>query len=186
VSPEEASLASVVGILERLEISYMLTGSVAASYYGRPRATHDADLVIDPTPRQLDALVAAVASAGFYADLDGARAALRERRQFNVIEIAHACKIDLIVRRTRPFSEEEFARRRSCDLPFARGVSMVSPEDSVLSKLEWARQAGDSEKQLADAIGIVAMNPSLDRIYIERWAGALGVADLWRRVSETG
>jgi hypothetical protein len=27
----------------------MVTGSVASSYYGRPRSTHDADIVIDPT-----------------------------------------------------------------------------------------------------------------------------------------
>ena len=76
--------------------------------------------------------------------------------------MAHACKIDLIVRRDRPFSAEEFARRRAVDLPFARAVSMVTAEDSILSKLDWARQSGDSARQLADAAAIVAVNPALD------------------------
>jgi hypothetical protein len=29
---------------------------------------------------------------------------------------------------------------------------------------------GDSERQLADAKGVFAINPSLDQAYIERWA----------------
>ncbi len=38
MSPEEDALASVVGLLRQHEIPYMLTGSVATSYHGRPRA----------------------------------------------------------------------------------------------------------------------------------------------------
>jgi hypothetical protein len=186
VSPEETALAAVIGVLTRLQIPYMLTASVAASYHGRPRATHDADLVIDPTPLQVEPLVEALVGAGFYVDLDGARAALADRRQFNVIEMTHACRIDLIVRRSHAFSEQEFLRRQVVDLPFAQGVSIVTKEDSVLSTLEWARLSGDSDRQVADAAAIVAMNADLDRPYIERWATVLGVTDLWRRVSGPG
>ena len=59
---------------------------------------------------------------------------------------------------------------------------MASPEDSVLSKLEWAMKAGGSEKQLQDAAGVVEVNPRLDRNYIERWAAELKVLDLWQRI----
>jgi hypothetical protein len=183
MTPEEDALASVVRLLVQLAIPYMLTGSVAASYHGRPRATHDADLVIDPTPPQLDALVQKLAAAGFYVDLDSAREALRRRRQFNAIDTRHACKIDLIVRQERPFSHEEFARRIAVDLTFGRGVSIVTPEDAILSKLEWARRSGDSERQLADAAGVLDITRSVDRAYIERWAEDLGVTDLWRRIA---
>jgi len=186
VSPEEDALASVVGLLHQLAIPYMLTGSVAASYHGRPRATHDADLVIDPTPAQLDGLVERLGAAGFYVDPDGAREALRRRGQFNAIETRYACKIDLIVRRDRPFSQTEFARRVTVDLTFGREISIVTPEDAILSKLEWARKSGDSEQQLADAAGVLDINPSLDRAYIGRWAHELGVTDLWLRLSGRG
>ena len=64
----------------------------------------------------------------------------------------------------------------------ARGVSLVSAEDAVLSKLEWSRAGGDSERQIADAAAIVALTPSLDRAYIDRWAEVLGVTDLWQRL----
>lgn len=184
MSPEEEALSSVVRILTNCGIPYMLTGSVAASYHGRPRATHDADLVIDPAPEQLECLVTGLQGADFYVDPDSAREALRRRRQFNAIEMRYACKIDLIVRQDRPFSETEFGRRVAVDLTFGRNISIVTPEDAILSKLEWARKSGESEKQLADAAGVLDINPAVDREYVERWARELGVSDLWRQLSE--
>jgi hypothetical protein len=135
-----------------------VTGSIAASYHGRPRATHDADIVIDPSPEQLDALVQTLAAAGFYVDSDRAHEALVQRRQFNVIDPVHATKLDLIIRRARPFSIEEFNRRQRVDVAFGRGVAMVTPEDAILSKLEWARRSGDSERQIRDAAGVLELN----------------------------
>src|SRR5687767_972952 len=67
--------------------------------------------------------------------------ALEQRRQFNAIETQHACKIALIIRKDRPFSLEEFRRRHRVDLAFDHPVAIVTPEDAILSKLEWARKA---------------------------------------------
>ena len=183
MTPEEQALASVLGILERLQIGYMLTGSVATSYHGRPRATHDADVVIDPTPAQLESLLVDLERSGFYVNALGARAALEHRRQFNAIDTSHGCKIDLIVRKDRPFSREEFARRRHVDLTFDHPVAIVTAEDAILSKLEWARLSGDSVRQLRDAAGVLELNPGLDRDYVERWAVDLGVLHLWQSIA---
>jgi hypothetical protein len=183
VNPDEEALRRVIDILERLDVPYMVTGSVATSYHGRPRATHDADIVLDPTPEQLESMVRDLDRAGFYVDADGAREALRRRRQFNAIETQYASKIDLIVRKDSMFSQEEFARRQRADLPFRDAVTLVSPEDAILSKLEWARQSGDSERQLRDAAGVLELNPALDRPYVEKWAAALGIDHLWRRIA---
>lgn len=169
MSPEEAALLTVINGLTALRIPFMVTGSVASSYHGHPRSTHDADVVIDPHPDQLEGLIDRLAAEGFYLDADAAREALRNRGQFNVIEMRHACKIDLIVRRNRPYSLEEFARMMRVDFSFARDVPVVSPEDAIVSKPEWARRAGDSERQIIDAQGILALNPGLDRTYVDRW-----------------
>jgi hypothetical protein len=184
VSPEEEALQQVVATLHRHRVPYMVTGSIATSYHGRPRATHDADIVIDPTEHQLEAVVSDLDAAGFYVDSDAARTALRQRRQFNVIETIHACKLDLIIRKDRPFSLEEFRRRQPVDLSLAHPVSMVTPEDAILSKLEWALRT-DSERQLRDAAGVLdVQQQGLDRAYIERWADELHVTDLWTRLTE--
>ena len=138
----------------------MVTGSIASSYHGRPRATHDADVVIDPTPPQLDALLTHLEGSGFFVNAEGAREALRRRGQFNVIEITGATKLDIILKKDRPYSAVEFDRRERVDLAFAPAVAIVSAEDAILSKLEWARRSGDSERQVRDAAGVLELNPS--------------------------
>jgi hypothetical protein len=161
----------------------MVTGSVASSYHGRPRLTHDADIVIDPTAEQLEELVGSLLAEGHYVDAARARDALRRRLQFNVVDARSAFKVDLILRKERPFSRAELDRRRSVDLVPGVRVSLASAEDTILSKLEWAKKAGRSEKQIDDAAGVLAVNPGLDRAYVERWAADLGVSDLWREIS---
>lgn len=65
-------------------------------------------------------------------------------------------------------------------------MSRATPEDTTLSKLEWARKGG-SDRQLDDAAGIVAVQGSaLDVAYIERWSAMLRVLDLWQRVRRSG
>lgn len=63
------------------------------------------------------------------------------------------------------------------------GVALASAEDTILSKLEWARKAGGSERQIADALGVLEVNPKVDRVYIERWAPELGIMDLWQEIA---
>lgn len=180
---EEEVLARVIRLLGDLGIPYMVAGSLASSFHGRPRTTHDADIVIDPAPEPLDRLVAELSAAHLYVDLAVAREALRGRRQFNVIDATTAFKLDLIIRKDRAFSREEFARRQSAEMA-GLPMALATAEDTILSKLEWAQKGGGSERQLADVAGIIHVKgPELDREYIERWAAALGVLDLWERVS---
>jgi hypothetical protein len=68
VTPEERSLSRVISILESLAIPYMVAGSLASSHHGRPRTTHDADIVVEPSAESLDRLVVALAQAGYYVD----------------------------------------------------------------------------------------------------------------------
>ena len=62
-------------------------------------------------------------------------------------------------------------------------VSLATAEDTIVAKLEWARKAGESEKQLKDVAGVLEVRKDLDRDYIARWARELEVLDLWERVS---
>jgi hypothetical protein len=182
VTPEQEALFALVRTLDGLGIPHMVTGSVASSYHGRPRSTHDADVIIDPAPEQLDALVRSLLDAGFYVDGERARDALRRRLQFNAIQTQSAFKIDLIIRKDRPFSREELERRQPAELSPGTRVALASAEDTILSKLEWAKKAGRSERQIEDAAGVLMVNPGIDRAYVERWASELGILELWREI----
>lgn len=175
-------LRRIVLLLDEAGIPHMIAGSFASTYHGIPRTTQDIDLVIDPTGRSLMAFVASLPHTQYYVSEDAARDALLRRSQFNVVDMATGWKVDLIVRKARPFSVEELRRRmpaRMLDVD----VFVATPEDTILTKLEWARMSG-SERQLRDVSGILDVKQgAVDRAYIEQWAVQLGVLDLWRRVS---
>jgi hypothetical protein len=184
VTPGPVALDQVVAILERLAIPYMVTGSIASSVHGEPRMTNDADIVVDLDVASVEALLRSVTAQGLYVGEDTARQAVRQRRQFNVIDATNGFKIDLIVLKDRPFSREEFSRRRKASLTATLSAAVASPEDSILSKLEWSRKAGESSVQLSDAAGVARVTGArLDVAYVERWAAELDVLDLWRRVA---
>jgi hypothetical protein len=173
-------LADVLPRLDDIGIPYMVTGSLASSYHGEPRATLDLDVVIDPTEAALERLVDGLQDAGYYVDRDAAHAALRTRGQFNAIG-PDSSKVDFILRRNRPLSVEEFARRQAADLLGTPGT-IASAEDLVIAKLEWA-VASESERQLRDVAGILAAaGEEFDEDYVERWVDALGLAETWRDV----
>ena len=183
MTPDQEALLEVVRGLEHLGIPYMVTGSFASSFHGRPRSTQDADVIIDPSGEQLATLVDALTRAGFYVDAGRAQDALARRLQFNVIEPRANFKVDLIIRKDRPFSRAELDRRQVVELAPGLSASLATAEDTILSKLEWSKAAGRSEKQLGDAADVLSLNPRVDRAYIERWASVLDVLDLWREIT---
>jgi hypothetical protein len=174
----ELVLHQIVNLLDNAGIHYMLTGSFAGSYHGIPRSTHDIDLVIDSAQDQIERFVNMAIKAGFYASHEAAREAVSVRGQFNVIDRSTGWKIDLILRKDRPFSREEF-RRRTLQNVFGLTLYVVTPEDTILAKLEWYRM-GQSEQQLRDVAGIIqSQRGRLDEQYIQHWADELDVVDQW-------
>lgn len=173
-------LRSIVASLTAIEIPHMVVGSFASTFHGEPRTTRDLDLVIDPSSGQLNRLVEDLDPEKYYVDPDVARDALRRRSMFNVIEAATAWKVDLIIRKARAFSIEEL-RRREVVTMFETKVATATAEDTVIAKLEWAKQ-GASDRQLEDVAGILRVRGSdLDRVYIERWVAELELAEQWQR-----
>ena len=176
----EQLVADVVGRLHAAEIPHMLTGSLASSWYGEPRATQDLDVVIDPSSSALDALIVGLQEDAWHVDRAAALAALRDRGQFNAIG-PDAFKVDFIVRHDRPFSQIEFDRRQPVEILGTR-TFIPTVEDMVIAKLEWA-QASDSDRQLRDVIGMVQVaGADIDVAYVEGWVQRLGLQPSWEDV----
>lgn len=173
------ALQRIAGELNRAGIAYMLTGSFASVFYGSPRSTQDIDLVIEVNATLLLAFLGSLPSSEYYMDPDAALEALRRESLFNIIDLKTSWKIDMIIRKSRGFSREEFSRRRHVDV---EGVSLfvASAEDMIVAKLEWAK-VGESQRQIDDAAGILKMRgDSLDLSYLDRWVRELGLAHQWR------
>ena len=173
-------LAHLIGLLDEAGIPYMVAGSMGSSLHGRPRATQDADVVIDPTEGQLESFLALLEQS-YYVSRGAASDAFHRRTMFNIIDLAGGWKADLIFRKDRPFSRQEFERRRQVDAMGQR-LWVVSPEDTILSKLEWMKGRA-SDVQYSDALGVaVAQWETLDLEYLRRWARELGIENTLTRL----
>lgn len=169
--------------LDKADVPYMLTGSLASTLYGEPRSTQDIDLVVVLNSSTLPALLAAFPEDLYYVSEDAARDALRRQTQFNVIDLETGWKVDFILRKRRPFSLTEFERRVPREVLGVR-LHVCTVEDSILSKLEWAQRSGGSERQLRDVQAMLALRrDELDVVYLANWAAVLGVEALWASVS---
>ncbi len=156
-----------------------MAGSVALSLYAEPRMTRDVDLVVELGPSDTARIVDALGPE-FEVDADRIRDAITARSMFNAIHTAAVVKLDIIVRKPGAYREMEFRRRRRAEIDGAP-MWVVSPEDLVLSKLDWARDSR-SEVQLRDVQKLIKAQPSLDWTYIQEWATRLGLLELIREV----
>ncbi|MGH8765296.1 MAG: hypothetical protein ACRET8_06230, partial [Burkholderiales bacterium] len=173
VSAELEVLQDAVARLEGAGIAYMLTGSVASSYYAEPRMTRDVDLVVELADRDPGS-VAALFFPDYYVSEDDVAHAIAARAMFNVLHLAKVVKLDFIVRKDTVYRQREFGRRQRVALPgFAAWI--VSREDLILSKLAWAKDSG-SELQMRDVRALLAGD--VDEAYLRESAGDLSVTSL--------
>jgi hypothetical protein len=184
--PESISaLMLVVTVFERLRIPYLVGGSMASALYGVARSTLDADIVADIRLDQVSELVAAL-GADFYADDEMIRGAIERRASFNLIHLKTMFKVDVFVRKDRPFDRIQFQRR--VEQLFATNPEqkafMTTAEDIILAKLEWYRLGNEvSDRQWRDILGVLKVQAGrLDLDYLHHWAVELKVADLLQRV----
>lgn len=176
-TPELVALHDVCARLDGAGIAYMLTGSLAMSYYATPRMTRDIDLVVELEADQAHRLTAALGPQ-YHADALAIAEAFEAERPWNAIHLPSVVKIDLIPRKDSVYRRVEFERRRRVDIAGAP-LWIVSPEDLVLSKLEWSRQSG-SEQQRRDVKAL--LESPLDRRYLLEWAVSLSLLDLLKDV----
>ena len=171
-------------LAERLDgagIPYMLTGSLAMALYAEPRMTRDIDLVVECKGRTAEDFVKLFQDV-CYINADAVRQALASGGMFNIIHLEGVSKADFVVRRPEDYRRTEFARRRLMNIG-GREISVVAPEDLILSKLLWWI-AGDSDLQRADLRMLLESLPELDMDYIELWAQRLGAVTRLQELME--
>lgn len=177
-------LLSVARLFEAVGARYAYVGSVASSNHGLPRATNDIDVITDLSLENSVRFIEALGE-DFYFSETSIRRALQTHKSFNLIQQELILKIDVFSVAPDSFGQTCLARR-SLE-PAMRGsedkVFMITPEDTLLAKLEWFKKGGEtSDRQWSDILGIIKVQgTSLDVPYLREWAAKLNVTDLLER-----
>ncbi|MEO1209543.1 MAG: hypothetical protein AAFX78_08375 [Cyanobacteria bacterium J06638_20] len=168
------------------DIPYYVTGGVAAIAYGESRTTQDLDVVLFIAREVIPSLATALEQAGFYVpgveDVVTGRMTTRQVTQVNTISRA-----DLVITDDNEYEQLKLGRRQSYQLTDETAIYLISPEDLVVSKLQWGQQ-NQSQKQWRDVLGILkAQQESLDYEEMHRWAATFDlVARLEQATLEAG
>lgn len=135
-------LRILIQFLEKENISYMLSGSVALSIYTLPRATRDFDFVVQLLPKDVEDLISNF-NEGYYCDEDAVKDAIKNHSMFNIIDHASGFKADFMVLKNEVYRQTEFDRRLKADF-FDIPIYVVTPEDLLISKLIWIQEIKSS------------------------------------------
>jgi hypothetical protein len=150
----------------------MVTGSVAALFYGRDRTTVDVDIVIEMRGVNAEGMAAAF-EPDWFLDADMVRDSIATSFMFNAIPVTGGPKIDFIPLKSDPFERNAFQRRRTLDW-HGTPLSVIAGVDLALSKLRWAKDSM-SERQLADVRAIMSFGVVDDDEYFQHWIRVLGL-----------
>ena len=175
-----AIFREIIGALDQAGIPYMVVGSFASNLWGTGRGTQDIDLVVSATPEQIHTLLSTLSASQYYFDLDTALAACRRNDMFNILDMESGWKIDIIFEKPSAYHRQAFQRRTPAEIEQVP-LFAATAEDTIISKLEWAKM-GESSRQIEDVAGILRVSgASLDRPYIDKWVTSLGLTDQWNR-----
>lgn len=171
------ALLALVAALDEASIPYMIVGSYSSNFYGIPRSTKDADLVLHlpstgwaKLPSLLPAGIHMEEQMGFEMVTSTRKELLRVEGSLFEIELFHLSE--------DAHDQSRFTRRRRIEIFPGSFVWLPTPEDVVVQKLRWSKGAQRS-KDFADAVAVLKVQGKfLDWTYIEDWSRRHGTLDL--------
>jgi hypothetical protein len=155
------------------KIEYMISGSVALSFYAEPRMTRDIDIVININAQDIDKMMRLFEN-DFYIDREMLENAVQNQTMFNIINLEALIKIDFIIRKNEIYRIEEFKNRKKIKLHNTE-IYIVAIEDLIVSKLYWAKDSY-AEIQLRDIKRLIKADFDLE--YVKKWCKHLALENV--------
>lgn len=172
------ALIALVRAFEAAGLPYMIVGSYSSNFYGVPRLTKDADIVVNLDQADWGKLFSILPEgmeleqqSGFEMVTSTRKELIRLKNSVFEIELFHLSK--------DAHDGVRFNRRHK--VPIIPGVEAWLPtvEDVIIQKLRWSRGAKRS-KDFADVVAVMQVQGPvlLDWAYIEEWGEKHGTLDL--------
>ncbi len=163
-------LKRIITIFNDLDIQYMLSGSMAMSFYAVTRATRDIDVVVHMQEKDIENFIVNIKN--FYFNKETIVKATKNKGMFNIIDLKSGFKIDIIILKDTEYFQEAFNNKIKSN-EFGYDVYVISIEDLILAKLLWIQQL-QSDRQIND-IKMLLYNKSIDIQYINNWIKQLKI-----------
>jgi len=179
---EELEVLRIVTLqLNKVNIPYMISGSIAANYYTIPRMTRDIDIIVELGQPDIEAFVD-LFQEDFYVNKEMITTEVLKQGMFNLIHNQYVVKVDFIVRKPSVYNKTAFSRRKKVLIKDS-SMWFISPEDLVISKMSWAKDSR-SEMQLKDVHNLLITVDGLDVKYIENWVSKLGLEQVYKEAKQ--
>jgi hypothetical protein len=181
--PQPSLLGVFIGPLNRLKISYVVTGATASIIYGEPRLTNDLDLVVLLKVEDIDRFVGVFPSAEFYCpppEVLQIEIKRPHRGHFNLIHHETGTKADIYLAGDDELHRWALSHRRQINME-SEQVWVAPPEYVMIRKLQFYREGG-SEKHLRDIAGMVAVSSDqIDYPWLEELVRRYSLETEWQR-----
>lgn len=170
-------LVSITSFLNQNSIPYMVTGAWSVIYYGRPRASHDIDFVVEIPPKDIDKILDSFSklSDDYQMQESLIKRAVKEKSMFNVLYLPYYLKLDFwLLKDNDDFDRSRFSRKQLLEV-LGTKMYFCTAEDTILQKLRWYK-ISPIEKSFIDAAFVYQIQKkNLDFKYLEKWAKKLKV-----------
>lgn len=180
-----ARLVEMADRLDRIQVPWVLGGSLASSIIGEPRSTADIDVAVRIGALDITRFMS-VAEDDYYIDAEMIRDAVDRSSSFNLIHFQTGFKVDFFVLGDSVLDRRALIHRQALVVPEAGGrtIWVGSPEDQILRKLWWYRLGGEaSDRQLRDVAAIIeAQRDVIDSDELRRIAEQIDIGDLVDRM----
>ncbi len=181
---QQELLIKVIEKLNNLEIEYMLTGSIVSSIQGEPRLTHDIDVIIAISKKDIQTILNTFSDPDYYISKPGIKRAITNKTMFNLINSKTGDKVDFWIYKDDSFDRSRFSRKIKKNI-IGIEMNISTPEDTILAKLRWIKLSNGSEKQFTDALRIYEIQyNNLDFEYIKKWVTKLKVDKYWDNIKK--
>jgi len=177
MTEEIESLKRVVELLNKGKYEYVLTGSMAMSFYTVPRMTRDADILIKLFTKDAGDFFKIFADE-YYIDKNVLNDSIQSGMMFNILDKNTFFKIDFIFNKRDEFEEMIFQRKIKMKVNSLE-VYVISIEDLLIAKLNWAKDSF-SELQLNDTRQL--MKNDFDNDYVFKWVKKLNLENIYNKL----
>ncbi len=163
----------------------MITGAWSVIFYGRPRASHDIDFVVELHREDLNEIVNVFDQLPeeFLIQVDSILEAVDKKSMFQVLHLPTMLKFDFWLLTDEEFDKSRFKRRKKVKV-LDQVMEMASAEDTIIQKLRWYQQ-GKIEKHLIDAAFVYQIQQkNLDKGYLGLWVKKLKLEKFYRELKK--